>query len=233
MHLSWLHRALILHATAVQVQRLLHLPAPPKPPGLQQQQQHPDKQQSQQDSQSDAFPAAKAGLVSQKQVAEGSDGFIWLDDKQQEKMLLQQQQRRQQQQQQHQQHPQGQPQLSIQAAAGKQTLPCFAGGQVSKGTSKCWPCLQQLLDIICLHSCLCGTSSLVVSSCHAQLCASAAVLGVCMLLWWCPYRVVLCCLRVQVPALWPPNDYEAHWLMTPDNHIAGLDTIPQHVLLDR
>lgn len=38
---------------------------------------------------------------------------------------------------------------------------------------------------------------------------------------------------VQVPALWPPEDYEAHWLMTPDNHIAGIDTTPQHLLLDR
>lgn len=62
--------------------------------------------------------------MSQKQVPEGSDGFIWLDDKQQDKMLQQQQQQRHQQQQQQQAAVQQQPDHT------KQKLPCFAGGQV-------------------------------------------------------------------------------------------------------
>jgi len=64
--------------------------------------------------------------VSQKEVAEGSDGFIWLDEKQQEKLL---QQRRSQQQQLQQQG--AQKQSVVQPAQAKQKLPCFAGGQVS------------------------------------------------------------------------------------------------------
>jgi hypothetical protein len=47
------------------------------------------------------------------------------------------------------------------------------------------------------------------------------------------FKHALMHLLLQVPALWPPDAYEAHWLMTPDNHIAGLDSLPLHVLLDR
>jgi hypothetical protein len=111
----------MLHTTVytLQVQRTLHLPPPPKPSFLQQ------PQQAQHDTttngQADVFPAAKAGLISQKQIAEGSDGFIWLDDQQQQKLLQRQQPSQQQQQQQKQQQQQQQQQ---------QKLPCFAGGQV-------------------------------------------------------------------------------------------------------
>lgn len=100
---------------------MLHLPAPPQPPG-----QQPQQQQGDAEGAADPFPAAKAGLVSQKEVAEGSDGFIWLDEKQQEKLL---QQRRSQQQQLQQQG--AQKQSVVQPAQAKQKLPCFAGGQVS------------------------------------------------------------------------------------------------------
>jgi hypothetical protein len=41
-------------------------------------------------------------------------------------------------------------------------------------------------------------------------------------------------LRVlQVAALWPGDPYRAHWLMTAGGHIAGLDTTPERVILER
>jgi hypothetical protein len=43
--------------------------------------------------------------------------------------------------------------------------------------------------------------------------------------WW---------LRLlQVAALWPGDPYKAHWLMTADGHIAGLDTTPERLILER
>jgi hypothetical protein len=163
------------------------------------QQQQPDKQ-SQPDSQSDAFPAAKAGLVSQKQIAEGSDGFIWLDDKQQEKMLQQQQQRRLQQQQKQQQQQQGQPQLSIQAAAGKQTLPCFAGGQVSKGKSDAGPVLPAAAARHVLAIMPVWISSLIAEAAACRFAPLLLSLVRACWSWWCPCKVVLAvdgcrCLR--------------------------------------
>jgi hypothetical protein len=65
-----------------------------------------------------------------------------------------------------------------------------------------------------------------------QLSGFAAILAMCRLAMIVSAGFVLGG-SLQVPALWPPDDYEAHWLMTSDNHIAGLDTVPQHVLLDR
>jgi hypothetical protein len=81
------------------VHRTLHLQVPPRPPSLDKQQQQQQRRQSlestgngsqplspsaatgsdqqQQQQQADLFPAAKAGLVSSRQVAEGSDGFAW------------------------------------------------------------------------------------------------------------------------------------------------------------
>jgi hypothetical protein len=110
----------MLHTVhTLQVQRTLHLPAPPKPSCLQQPQQ--TQQDTTTNGQADVFPAAKAGVISQKQIVEGSDGFIWLDDQQQQKLLQRQQPIQQQQKQQGQQGQQQQQ---------KQKLPCFAGGQV-------------------------------------------------------------------------------------------------------
>ncbi|KAF6253811.1 hypothetical protein COO60DRAFT_386496 [Scenedesmus sp. NREL 46B-D3] len=37
----------------------------------------------------------------------------------------------------------------------------------------------------------------------------------------------------QVAALWPGDPYRAHWLMTADGHIAGLDTTPERLILER
>lgn len=70
---------------------------PPRPPSLDKQQQQQQRRQSlesagngsqplsptaaasadQQQQQDDLFPAAKAGLVSSRQVPEGTDGFAW------------------------------------------------------------------------------------------------------------------------------------------------------------
>lgn len=40
-------------------------------------------------------------------------------------------------------------------------------------------------------------------------------------------------LLVQVAALWPGDPYRAHWLLTADGHIAGLDTTPERLVLER
>jgi hypothetical protein len=47
-------------------------------------------------------------------------------------------------------------------------------------------------------------------------------------------RVPVVSLRLaQVAALWPGDPYKAHWLMTADGHIAGMDTTPERLILER
>lgn len=62
----------------LQVHKVLHLQAPPEPPGLRSEQQRPNSSSPPPASPSgDLFPFAKAGLVNSRELGASADNFTW------------------------------------------------------------------------------------------------------------------------------------------------------------